>query len=139
MARRLKTYNPHAIQENVAKEFAKVSGYVGAQGGWIYREHPGDRPGPVCQGWSEFFLKFRREILDHLCMKFTGFADFTSLLNAPGGYRPTIQVSENWRLLVLLTEYNRAQARRNDDRRAFVPEWPANMTIGFRAIFEGTR
>jgi hypothetical protein len=126
MARLLKSYDRLNIR--YAKEWAKENGFEGAQGGHIYRTHPGDKPGPVCQGYSEFFRRFYWDIMNGLTRSFSAFKTFDELLRAPGGYRPTIHANQNWRKAFLASEYNRVQRERGDERRAFVPEWPEGFS-----------
>ena len=44
-----------------AKRWAKLHGYEGAQGGFIYRTSDWK---PICQGWWTFFDKYRYRILE---------------------------------------------------------------------------
>ena len=112
------------ITDRLAKEWAQDHGYRGEQGGWIYSK---TLIKPVCQGWSTFFHKFKTQILDATTREFSAFATFQALLDAKGGYRPTLRVDAHWQLLILATEYNREQKRRGDERRAYTPVWPKNF------------
>ncbi len=59
--------------------------------------------------------------LDALCMKATAFPDFTALLTAPAGYRPSIRLDLLGRDgAVLARAYDRTQAAWGDPRHAFV-------------------
>lgn len=130
MARTLKNYDH--MDERISKVFAAANGYTGAQGGWIY-----DAEGhPIAQGWSEFYRRKVHEIRDWLTREFSTFPDFISLRDALGDYRPTIQVSTDWRKLVLAKEYNKAQKSRKDPRRAYVPDWPENIPAFHRDLIE---
>ena len=57
--------------------------------------------------------------LDELVREVSGFASFQDLLDAKGGYEPTMRISENPRLAELADAYDTAQAERGDDRRAY--------------------
>lgn len=56
--------------------------------------------------------------LDDICANFTGFDSFDDLLNAKGGYFPSLDVSYRvfWKLA---NAYDRAMEDRGDSRRAF--------------------
>ena len=56
--------------------------------------------------------------LDEITRKHTAFSSFHCLLIAEGGYRPSICVS-NPELLVLADQYDLAQERCGDSRRAY--------------------
>ncbi len=61
---------------------------------------------------------------DELTAKYTSFENMKSLLNAEGGYRPSIQVNstegqEHFDLWVLAQTYDLEQKLRGDERRAF--------------------
>ncbi len=59
--------------------------------------------------------------LDALCQGSTAFPDFTALLTAPAGYRPSIRLDLLGRNgAVLARAYDRTQAAWGDPRRAFV-------------------
>lgn len=101
----------------LARAFAKAEGYTGGTGnGWIY--DPKGRV--VAQGWRNFASRMQFPMLDWVCRTGTAFAEFVEMLDAKGGYRPTLRPDVDWRFLVLAVEYDRAQERRGDDRRAFV-------------------
>lgn len=62
--------------------------------------------------------------IDRIVARHSAFANFTDLVNARGGYRPSIYVGgkpkQAKRELVFLTlEYNRFQAARGDSRRVY--------------------
>lgn len=59
--------------------------------------------------------------LDSLTRKHSAFASFDEMLNALGGYRPSMH-THDWRndeLKELAEAYDKAQAARGDDRRVF--------------------
>lgn len=56
--------------------------------------------------------------LDKLTVDHTAFPRFSDLLNAGGGYRPSLRTSVQEKL-VLADAYDKAQALRGDGRRAF--------------------
>lgn len=139
MAKRITDLNK--LKTAIARDFAAGHGYEGRTGGWIYKITPNvpytnpkgvttlfEQADPVAQGWSAFWEKRRREILDYLTRKHSGFSGFQAMIDAAGGYRPTMQVENDTELLILAYEYNRAQQLRKDDRRACVPQWPAGLS-----------
>ena len=56
--------------------------------------------------------------LDRLTIRFTAFDSFDSLVNALGGYFPSLQTSKSPDLTVLADSYDEFQQRRGDLRRA---------------------
>lgn len=56
---------------------------------------------------------------DTLVREVSGFTSFQDLLDAKGGYEPTMHVTEDPRLSALADAYDTAQAERGDDRRAY--------------------
>ena len=61
---------------------------------------------------------------DELTQKYTAFDSFNEMLNAGGGYRPSIRTEsttgrEQFDLWVLAQTYDLEQALRGDERRAF--------------------
>lgn len=65
---------------------------------------------------------------DMVTAKHTAFADFSALVNAPGGYRPSIYLggktpAAQRELLFLTFEYNQHQADRHDARRVYRGDW----------------
>lgn len=116
------------MQDVLIKDFAKRHGYVGARGGWIYRQDGS----PVAQGWSAFYRIVSHKIMDEIVTANTAFCSFTELINAERSYRPTFKASQDWRLLVLASEYNHAMEARRDPRRATVTEIPESTPQWFR-------
>ncbi|QQG66337.1 hypothetical protein [Desulfobulbus oligotrophicus] len=57
--------------------------------------------------------------LDQLTVKYTAFPRFADLLEAGGGYRPSLRTSVSSSQAMLAGAYDRAQSRRGDKRRAF--------------------
>lgn len=57
-------------------------------------------------------------LLDYICFTQTAFKTFEDLLNAKGGYRPSIPVGHEWGR-VLANAYDEAQEKRGDYRRAY--------------------
>lgn len=57
--------------------------------------------------------------LDGLTAQLTAFTSFSEMVNAPGGYRPTIQPRYGREYLDLADGYDAFQAARGDDRRAY--------------------
>lgn len=58
--------------------------------------------------------------LDRIVRQLSCFKSFKSLINAKGGYRPTIRVDRyGTPAAQLVLAYNKAQAKRGDSRRAF--------------------
>ena len=100
---------------DLAKDWGLKNGYHGKPGGWIYF---GTKP--IAQGWGGLYTARKKEMLDDLTREFTvGFNTFDELLNAPGGYRPTLRIDRDWRLAVFSTIYDIRQDMRDDPRRAF--------------------
>lgn len=110
---------PSERRVELMKAWASQAGYRGDRGGWISRDGT-----PIIQGWSSFAEShYLDRALDWVCRTATAFPDFKSMLNAEGNYRPTLRADLDWRFIVLAQEYDRAQKRRRDPRRAF--------TVGF--------
>lgn len=61
----------------------------------------------------------RKEYLDDITKTVTAFATFQALLEAPGGYFPSLQPNTD-RTRFLARCYNECQAARGDSRRAFL-------------------
>jgi len=57
--------------------------------------------------------------LDQLTVKHTAFPGFADLLNAGGGYRPSLGTSKSVEKTMLADAYDKAQEQRGDDRKAF--------------------
>nr|WP_321465135.1 hypothetical protein [uncultured Desulfobulbus sp.] len=57
--------------------------------------------------------------LDQLTIKHTAFPRFSDLLNAGGGYRPSLGTSSSTEKSVLADAYDKAQGLRGDRRKAF--------------------
>lgn len=91
----------------------------GGSGGWIYTDNGNGRT--VCQGWSSIWYWHRREILARLTRELTAFDSFEDMLNADGGFRPTLLIlrPQDWRYEILADEYDAEQTRRHDPRRAY--------------------
>ena len=61
--------------------------------------------------------------LDRIVKEVSSFKSFRGLINAKGGYRPTIRTDIlGVRGEILAKAYNKAQAKRGDHRRAYTPE-----------------
>jgi hypothetical protein len=57
--------------------------------------------------------------LDQLTVRHTAFPRFSDLINAGGGYRPSLGTSSNTEKAVLADAYDKAQELRGDGRKAF--------------------
>lgn len=57
--------------------------------------------------------------LGQLTFRHTAFPRFSDLLNANGGYRPSLATSSNTEKAVLADAYDKAQELRGDGRKAF--------------------
>lgn len=57
--------------------------------------------------------------LNRLTRGLTAFASFGAMLNADGGYRPSIHPWRSLKHALLADAYDDAQEARGDDRRAF--------------------
>lgn len=57
--------------------------------------------------------------LDQLTVEHTAFPRFNDLLDAGGGYRPSLGTSGSTEKTVLADAYDKAQGIRGDGRRAF--------------------
>ena len=56
---------------------------------------------------------------NELTQRWTAFADLAEMLDAKGGYRPSIHTRHNAQLIELANYYDAAQAERGDKRRAY--------------------
>lgn len=67
--------------------------------------------------------KLIKKTLNKITRTHTAFKSFDALLNAPGGYFPTLEVrnADRW---ILANEYDKAQAARHDTRRANIYKEP---------------
>lgn len=100
-----------------AKEWAKAHQYGGARGGWIYDLQSGKTDS---QGWESFFANHRYAILNALTVKLTAFGSFREMVEETHpSYRPSIY-PYTFRERLLADEYDQAQERRHDPRRAYV-------------------
>lgn len=111
------TYNGRTDWETgIAKAWAEEHGFAGLQGGWIYTL----QGRPYVQGWFAFWQIKRVQILNWLTAELTAFKTFDALINAEGGYRPTILVRGRgaWKFEALAEAYDQAQRGRGDARRA---------------------
>lgn len=116
---RLSRMLPQERRIELMKAWGDYAGYRGERSGWIRRDGA-----PIVQGWSSFADGYHLErALDWVCRSATGFQTFNEMLLAEGSYRPTLRADLDWRFVVLAQEYDRAQKRRRDPRRAF--------TVGF--------
>ncbi len=76
---------------------------------------------PVCTNIRTVPALRPTPALDAFCQEATAFPDFTVLLTAPAGYRPSIRLDLLGRNgAVLARAYDRTQAAWGDPRRAFV-------------------
>lgn len=87
---------------------------------FLYRD--GDGNAWSIQGNHNAFWRVELEAVpantNHLVANHTAFRDFSSLLWAEGGYRPSLDVSEPV-MLQIADAYDAAQAARGDARRAY--------------------
>lgn len=107
------------LQERAAKEWAaEEKGWHGRQGGWIYTASGAT---PITQGWWNVWSMFRLPIRDYYTQKLTAFRTFRALIQAEGGYRPTLLARgpRDWRYRFLADEYDAWQEKRGDPRRAY--------------------
>ena len=126
MAKTAPIRNYEALDTRLAKEYAAKHGFKGEVGGWIHSESTGR---PIAQGWSSFYRMQQELILDEITQSFSTFKTFSELLKAPGGYRPTMDLGHDWRLIHLALRYNQMQAFWSDPRRAYVKNMPANLPL----------
>lgn len=93
----------------------ETHGWHGATGGWIYTASGKT----VNQGWHGVFSSHRTEILDWATRRATAFPTFKAMVEETARtYRPTI-MPRNALHRFLADQYDSAQIRRNDPRRAF--------------------
>ena len=93
----------------------ETHGWHGATGGWIYNT----RGNTICQGWYGVFSSHRTEILDWVTVRLTAFSSFKEMVEGTHhSYRPTI-MPRNAQYRFLADQYDMAQMRRGDARRAF--------------------
>jgi hypothetical protein len=97
----------------VLRAWGKAHGYQGRVGGWIYKGNQ-----RRCQGWDSVWAAHWKEILDWLTTTRTAAASFEALVEAEGGYRPTISI-RNAEDAVLAQAYDSVQQARGDHRRVY--------------------
>lgn len=113
-----------AAKEWAAREGQNGSRWVGSPGGYVrYQTDDGSR-GPVyVHGWWSFARLHDAAILDWLTRRLTAFASFDEMLEAPGGYRPTMIIqrgnARDWRWQLLADAYDLGQIKRGDPRRVY--------------------
>jgi hypothetical protein len=70
---------------------------------------------------ADLFTAAQLKNLDRIVKAHACFASFEDLVDAKGGYRPTLRIDESDELCELAVAYDAFQASRGDTRRAFVP------------------
>ena len=111
----LKNYDINRLHEKWAKDWAAANGYKGFVGGWIYSPASAMPEAAICQGWSAFWRKFRRNMLNEQVRKVSLCGSFQELVERERP--PALDLSRDWRNVVLAEEYNAAQVR------AKQPKW----------------
>lgn len=113
------TYNGRVDwRTGAAKAWGMENGFYGAEGGWVYTSQTHR---PYIQGWMNFYNRKQEKILDWLTAQITAFRTFDALINAEGGYRPTLMARHRrngWLYEALAEAYDEAQKKRGDVRRA---------------------
>lgn len=104
----------------LAKAFAQAQGHAQTESGRIVAEGK-----VVAHGWSGYARRYRPEILDWIVAEVSAYPSFDALLDASGGYYPTMRIDVDWRMLPLADAYDAGQEDRADRRRAFRTMPPA--------------
>lgn len=100
--------------QELAKAFAESHGHLPTETGRIVADQR-----VVAHGWSGYARRFRSEILDWIVSEVSNYPTFDALLDAAGGYYPTMRIDVDWRMLPLADAYDAGQEERADRRRAF--------------------
>lgn len=100
--------------QELAKAFALAHGHSPTETGRIVADQR-----VVAHGWSGYARRYRPEVLDWIVAEVSAYPTFEALLNAPGGYYPTMRIDVDWRMLPLADAYDAGQEERDDRRRAF--------------------